>query len=157
MSRSVHRFQTLVRLHELQLEQARVERAALDVAVERQRVTVGRLRSELDDSRALAQQMVTRADGVAVNSLRQLQDYARWQAAALAEQERALERSRALAEDARLEVERRFERLSVIERARDRQMQLDATHAARREQQNLDAEVPTRAAAAVTSLTRSTP
>jgi len=144
-NRRADRFATLARLHELQLEHARVERAAIDKEVERQSAHVRELETELDNSRAIAQRLVAHASGISVDSLRQLHEYMRWQVGTLAAQQSVLERARALAEDARLHVVRRFERLAAIERMRDRHAKDAATLLGQRDQKALDDQAPVRA------------
>ena len=143
--RRADRFATLARLYELQLEHARVERAAIDKEVERQSAHVKELEAEIDNSHAIARRMVAHASGISVESLRQLHEYMRWQAGTLAEQQRVLERSRTLAEDARLHVVRRYERLAATVRMRDRHAKDAATLLWQRDQKALDDQAPIRA------------
>jgi flagellar export protein FliJ len=135
----------LVRLHELQLEQARIERAALDAAVEHQRVKVEALQREVASAQALAESLVTSASGVAPDALRHMRNYVGWQNTLLAEQQLVLQRSSALAEQARANVRRRFERLSAMERACDRQARAAARERVRSQQRALDEQGSLRA------------
>jgi flagellar export protein FliJ len=139
-----HKLRTLVRLHELQLEQARVEHAAIEAEVERQRARVQALEITLANSHTRAQEMVSQHAGVCAEELKRLHDYAKWHAETLSEQRAVLERSRGLAEEARAQVIRRFERLSVMERLSDQQARDAALSLTRREQKRLDEQAPVR-------------
>ena len=142
--RKASRFSVLTRLHELQLEEARVQRTALDAAVERQRQRVERIESDIADSHALSRELVTKTGDVSVDVLKQLHVYVRWQAGALAAQRAVLTRDEALAEEARLQVVQRFERLAAIKRFRERQTTVAALEQTRSAQHALDDQAPVR-------------
>ena len=136
--KSLRKLDTLLRLQQLELERARVERAAIDAAVEKQRKKVADARTELERVLDLARGSVTATTGVAAETLRIAHDYAKWQGRVLAEEESALKNAEALAEAARAQVTRRFERLSALERLRERRAREAALDLSRREQKSLD-------------------
>jgi flagellar biosynthesis chaperone FliJ len=143
--RQALRFSVLTRLHELQLEEARIERIARDAAVERQRRCVEQIESAIADSHARSRDLAMKTGGLSVEALRQLHIYMRWQAGALAEQRVVLDRDETLAEEARLLVVQRFERLAAIERFRERQTTAAALEQTRSAQHDLDDRAPVRA------------
>lgn len=142
--RQARRFSVLVRLHELQLEEARVHRATLEAAAERQRQRVKKIESDIADSHAYARQLAAKGGSVSFEIMKQLHVYLRWQANALAEQQAVLKRDETLAEDARLDVVRRFERLAAIKRFRERQVAVATLEQSRRAQHDLDDQAPVR-------------
>src|SRR6185437_14896751 len=118
--RREQRLATLWRLRQLELEQARIERAGLEAVADRQRRRVAQMRREVDETRELERVRVTAETGVTADLLRGARAYAAWQIRGVVEQEAALRASERVAEQSRLEVGRRFERLEVIQRLRDR-------------------------------------
>jgi len=143
-ARQARRFSVLVRLHELQLEEARVHRATLDAAADRQRQRVTKIEADIADSHAHARQLTAKGGAVSLEILNQLHVYLRWQATALAEQRAVQARDEALAEEARLEVVKRFERLAAIKRFRERQTAVATLEQSRRAQHDLDDQAPVR-------------
>jgi flagellar biosynthesis chaperone FliJ len=139
------RFSTLARLHELELEEARAARAQTDRAVDQQNTRVKELGTALDQSQAHARELVARADGVSAALFGLLQRYVAWQSRELTEQKVVLENAQKLAEQARVEVIQRFQRLSAIERARDHHARETSRERTRREQWTMDDQAPGRA------------
>jgi flagellar export protein FliJ len=132
------RLATLARLRELELEQARVERAAIDLSVERQRKRLAMTREELERVDRLAREQTTQKDGVSAATLQYLRDYTRWQQQTLREEQGALTTAERLAEEARKDVARRHGRLAAIERLRERRTREHSLEELRVQQKTLD-------------------
>ena len=143
------RLATLERLHEAELEQARVERTRLDAAVESQVKAVSDIERELASTTSLMREQVADGAGVPADLLRLTCDYARWQARTLAGQQALLVKARTSAEEGRQHVLRRFERLATIERLRVRAARENEIERARAEQKALDDQALLRPGAAV--------
>lgn len=133
---SCEQLATVQRLDELELEQARAAKTKADAVVEQQSRTVGALQARVEQARRLAESQMT--SGAGVGAMRQLADYANWQARALQRWEAELSKARDAAEQARAHLMRCFERLSVIERLRERRMRELELERARMEQNTLD-------------------
>ena len=132
------RLATLQRLRELELDQARVERASIDAATDRHRRRFALMQLELQATQALERSKVTAEAGVCADLLRHARNYARWQAREIGEQEAVVKASERRSDEARLEVARRFERLAVIKRLRERGAREAALEETRAEYKNLD-------------------
>jgi flagellar biosynthesis chaperone FliJ len=126
------------RLYELQLEQARVDRAAADEYAERQRELAKQIQSRIDEAYCLALDRMRRTSGVLADELRQTGSYTSWQTRTLAEQQKRVREAEQAAEDAIAEVTRRYQALSAIEQLRERRAQDAAVEAARADQKVLD-------------------
>ncbi len=133
-----HRLQTLQRWRELELEQARVERARIDEEAERRRSRIAQLRRDADETLELQQRRIVADAGVSAHFLSLARTFARWQVMQIGEQQTALHLSEQMAEQARLEVGRRYERVAAIERLRERGAREAAMESNRAEQKNLD-------------------
>jgi len=138
---------TVARLFELQLEQARVARAAAEEAADRQREKARQIQSRIDEAHGLARDQMRGERGVSADELRRSSVYARWQLHVLAEQEQRVKHAEEKAEQALAEVTRRFQALSAIEDLRARRAEYAALEAARTEQKKLDDHALVRAGA----------
>ena len=112
------KLRTVQRLRELELENARAERAQLDAASEEQRARLEQLNERARDTTRFEADVSNQ--GVAADTLRQVRHYAAWQYRCIGEQELEWESARDRAEEAREAVIQRLERLRVIERLRER-------------------------------------
>lgn len=112
------RLRTVQRLRELELENARSERAQLDVAAEEQRLLLEQLLERARDTTRF--ETVLADQGVTADTLRQVRRYAAWQHQCISKQEAELETAKNRASAARATVVRRLERLRVVERLRER-------------------------------------
>ncbi|HEY4211208.1 MAG TPA: hypothetical protein VGM84_06990 [Steroidobacteraceae bacterium] len=139
------RLATLQRLRELELEEARVERVRVEARAEADRQRLHEMQQALNSTRDLERSRVTAVTGVSAATLRAARDYARWQAQEIVVGERALRVSERLSELARSEVGRRFERVAVIERLRERGSRESSIEGGRLEQRSLDDQALTRA------------
>jgi|GEM_PF-1905404 len=136
---------TLQRLRKLELQQAQVERAAIDARVKQHEERVSTLHGEVGQTRALAHTQVTRAEGVSADTLRALRDYAAWQGQVLHAQEHELHAAQGVAHQAHENMKQRFEQLSIVERLRERRERDAAQERARKEQRRLDDQALLRA------------
>ena len=84
---SERQLDTLQRLRELELQQARVERAAADAATEKQQERVNATEAEIKEAQRLAESHVTRGQGAAAELIRICTEYAKWQTHVLVEQQ----------------------------------------------------------------------
>jgi flagellar export protein FliJ len=132
------RLASLERLHELELEQARIERAEVDAAADRQRSRVAALEREVEEMHEMERARIASQSGVSVEFLRGTRAYARWQHQEIGKERGALKSAEQLAEQARLKVTQRFERLEVIGRLRARGARDAAMEQGRSEQKTLD-------------------
>lgn len=128
----------VARLYELQLEQARVDRAAADEYAERQRELAKQIQGRIDEAYGLALKRMRSANGALADELRQTGSYAKWQMRTLTEQQERVREAEQVAEKALTEVTRRYQALSAIEQLRERRAQDAAVEAARADQKVLD-------------------
>jgi len=129
---------TLQRLRKLELQQARVQRAAADAATERQQQRVNDIEAQLCETRQFAASHMTGTQGASAELLRICTEYAKWQTKALSEQDAELHRRQDISGQAREQVLACFEQLCVIERLRERRRREHATETARADQTTLD-------------------
>jgi flagellar export protein FliJ len=141
------RLATVVRLHELELEDARVQLATAAAKLEEQKRRCAEIQQRIDQSAALAQEHVHSEGGVSAETLRQVGSYTKWQRQLLAEQQLRVQEATIAVDQARAEVTQRFRKLSAIERLRERRARSAILGAERSAQKKLDEHALVRAAA----------
>ena len=138
MSGNKAQLAVLERLRALELEQARVERNALDLAVARKRERLEATQVEIARAQGVLRDRVASVAGMSAEALRQNTDYLGWQGQIGAEQEAALTCARQLAEEARLDVLKKHGQLHAIGRLRERRRREAAVEIGRVVQGTLD-------------------
>jgi flagellar export protein FliJ len=132
------RLDVLQRLHELELQEARGAHAAAEKRLQQQQRRIAALESKIAETQALAQERVTRDEGVSVDVMHGLRVYEAWQAQLLRSQHRALKAEEEATEQAREQVIERFKRLHVIERLDQRHRRNEHERRMRDERNALD-------------------
>jgi flagellar biosynthesis chaperone FliJ len=130
--------QTVARFYELQLEEARVQRAVADKETARQRRFAEQIQQRIDEAQGLARERMQSEHGVSADALRQAGAYEKWESRSLAEQQERVNEAEAASGKARAEVTRRYQALSAIEQLQERRARDAAMEAARAEQKTLD-------------------
>lgn len=136
--RAQRRLRSLERLYSLELEQARVEWAALDRAFREQSARLDQLQQDIERTQLAAIGWVTRPEGTSPQMLRHIRTYELWQRKLYTEQQQKVDQTRTALDDAHANVVTRFERLRVIERLRARRAQEACTNRFRAELKRLD-------------------
>ena len=132
------RLRGLERLYSLELEQARVEWAALDRALREQSLRLAQLQQDIERTHQAESGWVTRSQGASPAMLRQIRTYKLWQYKLQAEQQQKIEQTQKALDAAHASVVTRFERVRVIQRLRARRAQEAFAYRLRAELKRLD-------------------
>ncbi len=130
--------QTLERWRALELEEARMDYVRRAAAVRLVREALDELERAIEGTRQFARERLSERGPRNVAELRWLREYAAWQAGEQAAHAKKLQELEARAEEARLVVLQLFEKLSSVQRLRERGRQARAVDEQRREQKQID-------------------
>jgi flagellar export protein FliJ len=143
--------QTLKRWRSAELESAQAEHARLARAATEKESARDRVQADLDDTQSFARERLASSQPISAESLRQIGEFAAMQRRDLAAADAALEESRTNCEEARAQVVKQFEELSVVQRLSERRALEASRDAERMQQKRLDEQALSRLAADIGS------
>jgi hypothetical protein len=141
--------QTLQRWRATELEEARVEHAALERVVHEKEHAVDAAESDLADAQAFAREQLLDSAALSAESLVRTSQFVAFQSGKVHDAKTAMEESQTASDRARESVVRKLESLSVVERLQDRRRGQWVKDQARTDQDRLDEQALGRLAATI--------